>query len=206
LHVYGLVQGVGFRPYVAELCKELSIVGTVRNSGGIVIIEASGAEASLASLREKLEALDGKNPVLPGARVDLIEEEPWACADTSEVDEVMPSEGAIESPVAEMHLVESSVGEMRIVESDSFEESVRFLPPDIATCPRCEKELLDPANRRYRYPFISCFSCGPRYTIMDAVPYDREHTTMKTFPLCEECKSDYEEFGNPRHFAQTIAC
>lgn len=206
LHVYGLVQGVGFRPYVAELCKELSVAGTVRNSGGIVIIEASGAEASLASLREKLEALDGKNPVLPGARVDLIEEEPWACADASEVDEVMPSEGAIESPVAEMHLVERSVGEMRIVESDSFEESVRFLPPDIATCPRCEKELLDPANRRYRYPFISCFSCGPRYTIMDAVPYDREHTTMKAFPLCKDCEKDYEEFGNPRHFAQTIAC
>lgn len=205
-HIYGLVQGVGFRPYVAELCKELSIVGTVRNSGGIVIVEASGAEASLASLSEKLEALDGKNPVLPGARVDLIEEEPWACADASEVDEVMPSEGAIESPVAEMHLVERSVGEMRIVESDSFEESVRFLPPDIATCPRCEKELLDPSNRRFRYPFISCFSCGPRFTIMDAVPYDREHTTMKAFPLCEDCKSDYEEFGNPRHFAQTIAC
>ena len=187
LYIYGLVQGVGFRPHVAELCKELSVAGTVRNSGGIVIIEARGAGASLASLREKLEALDGKNPVLPGARVDLIEEEPWACADA-------------------MHLVERSVGEMRIVESDSFEESVRFLPPDIATCLRCEKELSDPANRRYRYPFISCFSCGPRYTIMDAVPYDREHTTMKAFPLCEECESDYEEFGNPRHFAQTIAC
>ena len=179
--VYGLVQGVGFRPYVSELCKELNITGTVKNAGGVVIILASGAEASLASLRANLESLNGKNQALPGARVDLIEEEKVEC------------EG-------------EEFGEMRIVESDAFDEDIRFLPPDIATCPRCEKELLDPSNRRYRYPFISCFSCGPRYTIMDAVPYDREHTTMKAFPLCEECESDYEEFGNPRHFAQTIAC
>lgn len=201
LHVYGLVQGVGFRPYVAELCKELSVAGTVRNSGGIVIIEARGEGESLACLREKLEELDGKNPTLPGARVDLIEEEPFeactdACADVCEPDGCKQNEGS----------VVSLAGEMRIVESDRYEESVRFLPPDIATCPRCEKELLDPSNRRFRYPFISCFSCGPRFTIMDAVPYDREHTTMKTFPLCEDCESDYEEFGNPRHFAQTIAC
>lgn len=201
LHVYGLVQGVGFRPYVAELCKELSVAGTVRNSGGIVIIEARGEGEALACLREKLEELDGKNPTLPGARVDLIEEEPFeacadACADVCESDGCKQNEGS----------VVSLAGEMRIVESDRYEESVRFLPPDIATCPRCEKELLNPSNRRYRYPFISCFSCGPRYTIMDAVPYDREHTTMKAFPLCEDCKSDYEEFGNPRHFAQTIAC
>lgn len=179
--VYGLVQGVGFRPYVSELCKELNITGTVKNAGGVVMILASGAEASLASLRANLESLNGKNSALPGARVDLIEEEKVEC------------EG-------------EEFGEMRIVESDAFDEDIRFLPPDIATCPRCEKELLDPSNRRYRYPFISCFSCGPRYTIMDAVPYDREHTTMKAFPLCEECESDYEEFGNPRHYAQTIAC
>ena len=179
--VYGLVQGVGFRPYVSELCKELNITGTVKNAGGVVMILASGAEASLASLRANLRSLNGKNSALPGARVDLIEEEKVEC------------EG-------------EEFGEMRIVESDAFDEDIRFLPPDIATCPRCEKELLDPSNRRYRYPFISCFSCGPRYTIMDAVPYDREHTTMKAFPLCEECESDYEEFGNPRHYAQTIAC
>ena len=179
--VYGLVQGVGFRPYVSELCKELNITGTVKNAGGVVMILASGAEASLASLRANLESLNGKNSALPGARVDLIEEEKVEC------------EG-------------EEFGEMRIVESDAFDEDIRFLPPDIATCPRCEKELLDPSNRRYRYPFISCFSCGPRYTIMDAVPYDREHTTMKAFPLCEECESDYEEFGNPRHYAQIIAC
>ena len=179
--VYGLVQGVGFRPYVSELCKELNITGTVKNAGGVVIILASGAEASLASLRANLESLNGKNSALPGARVDLIEEER------------VGSEG-------------EEFGEMRIVESDAFDEDIRFLPPDIATCPRCEKELLDPSNRRYRYPFISCFSCGPRYTIMDAVPYDREHTTMKAFPLCEECELDYEEYGNPRHYAQTIAC
>ena len=179
--VYGLVQGVGFRPFVAELCEQLNISGTVKNAGGIVIIEASGAEASLVLLRQKLEALCDGNAILPGSRVDLIEEEV--------LDGGAPSASG-----------------MRILPSDSFEEDVRFLPPDIATCPRCEKELLDPANRRYRYPFISCFSCGPRYTIMDAVPYDREHTTMKAFPLCEDCASDYEEFGNVRHFAQTIAC
>ena len=177
--VYGLVQGVGFRPFVAELCKELNITGTVKNTGGIVTIEASGEDSSLVLLRQKLESLTANNQILPGSRVDEIEE--------VEIDNLNASK-------------------MRIVESSDLEEEIRFLPPDIATCPRCEKELLDPANRRYRYPFISCFSCGPRYTIMDAVPYDREHTTMKAFPLCGDCESDYEEFGNPRHFAQTIAC
>ncbi len=192
LTVYGLVQGVGFRPFVAELCEKLKITGTVRNSGGIVIIEASGEDSSLVLLREKLESLGGKNSELPGARVDLIEEE---VLDESSLGGAMGS--ADDRP---------DLGGMRILSSDEFTEEVRFLPPDIATCPRCEKELLDPANRRYRYPFISCFSCGPRYTIMDAVPYDREHTTMKAFPLCGDCQSDFEEFGNVRHYAQTIAC
>ena len=93
-----------------------------------------------------------------------------------------------------------------IVESEDGSEELRFLPADIATCDSCEQELFDPANRRYRYPFISCVSCGPRFSIMNSVPYDRERTTMAEFDLCGECQADYTRPGDIRRHAQTIAC
>ena len=81
-----------------------------------------------------------------------------------------------------------------------------FLPPDLATCPDCQRELLDPKNRRYRHPFITCIHCGPRYTVMEALPYDRERTVMGRFPLCPDCRAEYTTPADRRCHAQTIAC
>lgn len=173
--IFGLVQGVGFRPFVAEAARELSISGTVWNAGGIVKVRAASHDAE--ALDEFIRRLSSCS--LPGARVDEVRVEDR---------EGEPEEG------------------FRIVSSESREDELRFFPADIATCETCERELLDPANRRYRYPFISCVSCGPRFSIMEAVPYDRERTTMAGFGLCEECQKEYETIGDIRCYAQTIAC
>ena len=93
-----------------------------------------------------------------------------------------------------------------IIPSELSQDGVRFLPSDIATCPTCEQELWDPSNRRFRHPFISCVSCGPRFSIMKRVPYDRENTTMADFPLCDPCADEYVREGDRRRHAQTICC
>ena len=94
----------------------------------------------------------------------------------------------------------------KIIKSTNDSEVKRLLPIDIATCPNCERELFDPDNRRYRYPFISCASCGPRYSLMRSVPYDREMTAMSAFAMCPECEKEYNRIGDIRCYAQTIAC
>lgn len=178
--VFGLVQGVGFRPYVAELAEQLHIAGNVRNAGGVVFIEAQGRREAMEEFLHRLSLLDGDRPELPGARVDDLEVE--------EVDTLLENET------------------FAIVSSENYGDGLRFLPPDIGTCEHCRTELLDPKNRRYRYPFISCVSCGPRATIMRQLPYDREHTTMEVFSLCKDCAEEYVAPGNIRRHAQTIAC
>ena len=178
--VFGLVQGVGFRPYVAELGEQLHMTGNVRNAGGVVFIEAQGCREAMEEFLHRLSLLDGHSVELPGARVDSM--------DVTDM----------ESPIA--------ASDFRIVPSDDREDGLRFLPPDIGTCEHCRRELLDPTNRRYRYPFISCVSCGPRATIMKSLPYDREHTTMDAFPLCTACGEEYVRPGDIRRHAQTIAC
>lgn len=96
--------------------------------------------------------------------------------------------------------------EFRIVESDPAGSRTVLVMPDIATCPDCLSEILDPTNRRYRYPFTNCTNCGPRYSIIEALPYDRPNTSMKSFPMCEHCRSEYEDPGNRRFHAQPNAC
>ncbi|MCR4998259.1 MAG: acylphosphatase, partial [Lachnospiraceae bacterium] len=142
--VFGLVQGVGFRPYVAELGEQLHMAGSVRNAGGVVFIEAQGCPEAMEEFLHRLLVLDGHNPALPGARVDDL--------DVTDMEEPILAEGFV------------------IVPSDDRRDGLRFLPPDIGTCENCRRELLDPNNRRYRYPFISCVSCGPRATIMKSLP------------------------------------
>ncbi len=94
----------------------------------------------------------------------------------------------------------------RVIKSDTYDEEVRFLPTDIAICKECREELLDPENRRYRYPFISCTKCGPRYSIMRAVPYERENTSMVAFNMCNECAREFDEPGSRRRFDQNMGC
>ena len=176
IRVYGMVQGVGFRPFVAELAEKLGITGKVKNAGGIVEIDASG---ETKAMEEFLRRLCISCP--RGARVDSVEKEEI-------LQDSMPNRGFL------------------IEESTRAEEPMRLLPPDLATCESCEEELFTPGNRRFHHPFISCALCGPRYSILKQVPYDREHVTMDAFPMCEECAGEYQRPYDRRRHAQTICC
>ena len=180
--VYGLVQGIGYRPFVAEMAEKLDIHGNVRNAGGVVIVIARGEDGKVEEL---IEALRCKAPA--GARIDQIT-----------VDEISESDFNEKTYAA---------NSFRIVESDDHTEELVLLPPDLPTCPECERDLFDSKNRRrYHYPFNSCVKCGPRYSIMHSIPYDRENTTMEGFLICDACREEYGARGDVRRHAQTIAC
>ncbi len=174
--VRGAVQGIGYRPFAARLANKWNLTGTVRNSGGIVILEVTGERS----------------------RIDLLED-----ALRREV----PAGGYVVSLTEEALAQEECSGEddFRIV--GSREEALAELPafpPDLGICPDCRREMLDPSNRRFRYGLISCTVCGPRWSILDCFPYDRDHTAMRAFPLCPSCGKEYAA-GRRRH-AQTISC
>lgn len=172
--VLGIVQGVGFRPFVARTAEELGIAGTVRNSGGIVKIIAAGEREAVDELVHRLRFQSPK-----GAQVTEVLCAPVECA---------------EKPPG-----------FRIVESDEDRNPLPMLPPDLPVCKDCLHEMRDPKNRRYGYPFISCVACGPRYSIVKRLPYDRNTTTMEDFPMCGACEAEYTGKGRRRH-AQTISC
>src|SRR6266487_50196 len=172
--IQGIVQGVGFRPFVYGQALEWRLGGFVLNDSGGVTIEVEGTSESLDGfqlvLREKAPPL---------ARIDsLIAEEVSLCYDTAFV----------------------------IAHSQSGAERNALISPDTATCDDCLLELFDSGDRRFHYPFINCTNCGPRFTIIQDVPYDREKTTMCVFPMCRECQSEYEDPLNRRFHAQPNAC
>ena len=181
--VTGLVQGIGFRPFIAELAEEYHLSGQVKNLGGVVEIIFSGNDRAVDGVLQRLREMD-KTKELPGCRIDSMELE------------------ELDMGKQESSLLES----FRIVESNTGREVKRFLPTDLPTCDRCVAEMHDASNRRYRYPFISCTACGPRFSIQKQVPYDRETITMDDFKMCAECYDEYTEKGNIRRHAQTIAC
>jgi hydrogenase maturation protein HypF len=172
-HIRGIVQGVGFRPYVYGLATSLKLRGWVRNSSAGVEIEIVGSRHSLSEFHRRL----------------LVELPPLARVDTLEV-----------------HPMHGNFPTFTIV--DSADDESQFIPvsPDVAICPDCVRELFDPSDRRFRYPFINCTNCGPRFTIIREIPYDRPLTTMAGFPLCHDCQKEYEDPANRRFHAQPIAC
>ena len=171
--VDGVVQGVGFRPFVYALARRHGLVGFVLNDGRGVIVEAEGARDELEQFAEALRA---EAPSL--ARVAGV------------TAEVVPPRGDDSFRVAESHAVGASA----------------LIPPDVATCDACLRELFDREDRRYRYPFINCTQCGPRFTIVRGVPYDRINTTMAAFELCSDCRREYEDPVDRRFHAEPIAC
>jgi len=171
LRARGVVQGVGFRPFVYRLAREHSLGGYVLNDGDGVLIEVEGDE---------LDAFAG----------ELVSRAPSLASVATVTAEVV-------APVGEV--------EFRIIESVASGHTA-LIPPDVATCDECLRELFDSADRRYRYPFINCTQCGPRFTIVRAVPYDRQNTTMAGFPLCPDCRQEYEDPLDRRFHAEPIAC
>jgi hydrogenase maturation protein HypF len=173
LRVWGIVQGVGFRPTVYRLAVERGLGGWVLNDAEGVLIELEGPETGVDSFVSALE----RDPP-PLARITAIESESLA-------------------PLGER--------EFRIAPSAAGRR-VALVSPDMAACDDCRRELLDPADRRYRYPFINCTNCGPRYTIIKDIPYDRRFTSMHRFEMCEDCAREYHDPMDRRFHAQPDAC
>jgi hydrogenase maturation protein HypF len=172
--VRGVVQGVGFRPWIWKLAREKGITGRVANDSRGVTIEAFGEKPALESL---LTGMRSSPP--PAAEIRDLTWEPIPAE---------PVEG------------------FTIVESRRTEDLVVSIPPDLATCDDCRAEVFDPADRRYRYPFTNCTNCGPRFTIVREVPYDRPGTTMAPFPMCDACRREYDDPADRRFHAQPNAC
>ena len=174
LHVTGVVQGVGFRPFVYTLATGLGVRGWVKNTSDGVFAHAEGdADAVAVFVR------DIRDQAPPMAVVNAVE--------TVEV----PTEG---------HTA------FVIVESEAIAGAMTLISPDIATCDACAAEMRDSADRRFGYPFTNCTNCGPRFTIIEDVPYDRPLTTMRDFPLCDECAAEYADPADRRFHAQPNAC
>ncbi len=176
--VEGVVQGVGFRPFVFRLADQLGLDGRVRNAAGRVEVEVAGTAADVASLIGRL-----RSEAPPRARVDRVE--------------VADLPDAIAPPVGSGFVIDGSV---------SAPSAERLFPPDIATCDDCLREIADPSDRRYRYPFTNCTNCGPRATIIEALPYDRQQTSMRDFPLCAACAREYGDPRDRRFHAEPVAC
>ena len=173
IHVYGIVQGVGFRPFISVTAKRLGLFGTVANKGSYVEIIVSGESSQIEALTDEIKLRPPDRAVILGLdRLDIDEQE-------------------FES--------------FEIIESEKEYGDI-FISPDIATCDKCRSELFDKSNRRYLHPFINCTQCGPRLTILDAMPYDRERTSMKKFPMCPQCAEEYYSPSTRRYDAQPVCC
>lgn len=180
--VTGVVQGVGYRPFAARLAKELSIEGSVKNSGGSVIISVSGTREAV---EEYIHRLKLQKP--SGALVLEVK-----------------AENCHESPAYELPM--KGTGGFTILQSDQVPLSeLPMIAPDLGVCSHCLKEMNSSSDRRHGHAFISCTSCGPRYSMIRKLPYDRSSTVMEAFSMCQPCRAEYEGEGRRQH-AQTISC
>ncbi len=177
LRVRGTVQGVGYRPFVHRTATRLGLNGWVLNDTEGVLIRAAGDSAQVNALVE-----------------DLVHAAPPA-AEVTGLDEMTP--GA-DQPLAGENFT--------IIASRTDGEIITATPSDLALCPDCRRELLDPADRRHRYPFINCTQCGPRYSLIEHLPYDRPYTTMRGFPMCPDCRREYDDPASRRFHAEPNAC
>jgi hydrogenase maturation protein HypF len=174
ISVRGVVQGVGFRPFVYKLAARHNLRGWVRNTSDDVKIEVEG---DAKDIEQFVKDLRGQAP--PMSHVEGIEV-------------------ASRTP--------KNYDKFEIRESVAEEGKYQLISPDIATCPDCLKEIFDPKDRRYRYPFTNCTNCGPRFTIIKDIPYDRPNTTMQNFKMCLACQEEYNDPLNRRFHAQPNAC
>ncbi len=174
IHVDGIVQGVGFRPFVFNLAIALNLTGWVRNTSSGVDIIIIGSASNLDSFIKQLRA---NPPTL------------------SRIDKISVSPGNFDTYT-----------DFAIIESLPVEGDFIPISPDMSICPDCQRELFDPNNRRFRYPFINCTNCGPRFSIIKDIPYDRPLTTMADFLMCPDCEREYRDPADRRYHAQPTAC
>jgi hydrogenase maturation protein HypF len=174
IHITGIVQGVGFRPFVYGLATQFGLTGWVRNTSSGVDIEVDGTN-------------DGLENFVNSLRLHL---PPLARIDTFEITYQAPR----------------NYSRFEIIESEAVAGAFLPISPDVSICPDCLGELFDPTNRRYLYPFINCTNCGPRFTIITDIPYDRPNTTMAEFEICDDCRAEYTNPLDRRFHAQPVAC
>ena len=177
INVTGIVQGVGFRPFIYRIAVQNGLAGYVRNRGdaGVEVL----LEGDAQNIKRFMRDLTEKKP-------------PFA-----QIDAVKSTELTGENQYRTFTIIKSS---------NETENAGSIIPPDIAICNECLAELRDPKNPRFDYFFITCTNCGPRFTIIERLPYDRENTTMREFPLCGFCQKEYDDPANRRFHAQTVAC
>ena len=176
IRVYGIVQGVGFRPTVSRHAMTHGIRGTVCNKGPYVEIFAQGAKEQIDGFLNELKEHPPKRAAILKINTEDITAETAVHFETFDIIESEKTKGEI------------------------------FVSPDIAICEECKEEMFDPKNRRYLHPFINCTCCGPRLTILDSLPYDRERTSMKEFPMCPDCAKEYFDEKTRRYDAQPVCC
>jgi len=174
IHITGIIQGVGFRPFVYSLAKRLKLKGWVRNTSAGVDIEVDGTPKAL---EEFVEALECEHPRL-------------ATIDSIHINNRPPN----------------GFDDFEIIQSEPIADAFQPISPDVSICDDCLRELYDPTDRRYRYPFINCTNCGPRFTIITDIPYDRPNTTMAPFEMCSDCAAEYQDPLDRRFHAQPVAC
>lgn len=174
IKVNGIVQGVGFRPFVYQLARQMGLAGRVANTASGVTIHAEGPAAQLDRFIENLQA---RKPIL--AHIVSLEAKATQAA---------------------------GYRQFKITKSQGAETRATLISPDVCMCADCRAELFDPNDRRFGYPFINCTNCGPRYTIIDDIPYDRPKTSMRHFSMCDRCQAEYDDPANRRFHAQPNAC
>jgi hydrogenase maturation protein HypF len=172
--VRGVVQGVGFRPFIYRLAQEHKLAGWVRNTSASVEIEVEGEESGVDRFVE-------------------------------EIGELAPPMAKIEGVISSPRPYQGHAG-FKIIESRPQPGQYQLVSPDIATCEACRQEVLSPTDRRHRYPFTNCTNCGPRFTIIEDIPYDRPLTTMRQFAMCPDCQKEYDDPLDRRFHAQPNAC
>jgi len=175
IKVRGIVQGVGFRPFVHRLVSEASLSGWVRNTSFGAELELEGAADDIDRLILKLKSEPPKLALIESVEVERLRS------------------------------LKHDHG-FRIVSSETLQQRNTMISPDVCVCEDCLREMRDPSNRRYRYPFINCTNCGPRFTIIRDIPYDRPNTTMQSFPMCDDCEKEYRDISDRRYHAEPTAC
>ena len=174
IHISGMVQGLGFRPYVYRLAEELKLKGTVSNSTNGVHITATAEETILKQFYKKLINHPPANAIITHHDAEII-------------------------PLQQFN-------EFSIRESEEHQHPALMITPDFGLCEECRRELFDQKNRRYQYPFITCTKCGPRYSIITSLPYDRPNTTMEEYEQCWQCREEYHNPLHRRYYSQTNSC